>query len=68
MDLLILNARNSKEMNNISNELALKKFKTIEQDEHYILKKKKRYGNILVHAISLLTVCLPELSCSLYLV
>ncbi|WP_231475985.1 hypothetical protein [Methanobrevibacter oralis] len=40
MDLLILNARNSKEMNNISNELALKKFKTIEQDEHYILKKK----------------------------
>ncbi|KZX12432.1 hypothetical protein [Methanobrevibacter oralis] len=54
MDLLILNARNSKEMNNISNELALKKFKTIEQDEHYILKKKKRYGNILVHAISLL--------------
>lgn len=54
MDLLILEAKNSDELNKISDELALKKFKTIEQDNHYILKKKKRYGNILIHVVVLL--------------
>lgn len=54
MDLLILKADNSKEMESISEELSQKKFKTIEYSDNYILMKKKRYGNPLIHAVCLI--------------
>jgi len=54
MDLLILKADNSKEMKNISDELSQKKFKLVEEDKNYILMKKRRYGNILIHVVCLL--------------
>ena len=41
-------------MNNISEELSQNKFKTVETQENYILMKKRRYGNILIHVICLI--------------
>ena len=41
MDLLILKADNSKEMEKISQELSQKKFKVLEQDKNYILMRKR---------------------------
>ena len=37
-----------------SNELSLKKFKVTQSDKNYILMRKKRYGNLLIHAICLI--------------
>ena len=54
MSLFILHADNTKEMNNISEELSQNKFKTVETQENYILMKKRRYGNILIHVICLI--------------
>ena len=54
MDLFILKADNSKEMNSISQELSEKKFKTIQEESHYILMKKNRYGNYYVHILFLM--------------
>lgn len=54
MGLYILSADNSNQMNKISEELSEHKFKTIDQDDHYILMKKKRYGNILIHVVCLI--------------
>ena len=54
MALYILHADNSKEMKNISEELSQKKFKLIEKEDNYILMKKRRYGNILIHVICLI--------------
>ena len=41
MKLFILKADNSKEMNNISEELAQEKFKITQQENHYILNNAK---------------------------
>lgn len=54
MSLFILHADNKKEMNNISDELSQNKFKTVETQDNYILMKKRRYGNILIHVICLI--------------
>ena len=54
MDLFILQANNTKEMENIALELNESKFKAIERDENFILMKKRRYGNYLIHAIFLI--------------
>lgn len=54
MSLFILSADNSKEMEKISKELSQNKFKTIEKQDNYILMKKRRYGNPLIHAICLI--------------
>ena len=54
MSLYILKADNSKEMDKISQELSEYKFKTIETQDNYILMKKKRYGNLLIHAVCLI--------------
>ena len=54
MSLFILSADNSKEMEKISKELSQNKFKTIEKQDNYILMKKRRYGNLLIHAICLI--------------
>ncbi|MBQ2666582.1 hypothetical protein [Methanobrevibacter sp.] len=55
MDLFILHAGNSKEMEDISEELSQNKFKKIEERDNYILMKRRRYGNLLIHAICLIT-------------
>jgi hypothetical protein len=54
MKLLILPAGDSKEMEGISEELSQHKFKTLEYSDNYILMKKKRYGNPLIHAVCLI--------------
>ena len=54
MQLLILSAGNSKEMESISEELSQKKFKVTQQEENYILMTKKRYGNILIQVVCLI--------------
>lgn len=54
MDLLILKADNSKEMEKISQELSQKKFKVLEQDKNYILMRKRRYGNLVIQVIVLI--------------
>ena len=51
MELFILKADNSDEINNISEELSEHKFKKIQEEEHFILMKKKRYGNYYVHIL-----------------
>lgn len=54
MSLFILKADNSKEMDEISDELSQKKFKVVEKQDNYILMKKRRYGNLLIHAVCLI--------------
>ena len=54
MALFILKADNSKEMGEISDELSQKKFKLLEKEDNYILMKKRRYGNILIHIVCLI--------------
>ncbi len=54
MDLFILGADSSKEMDKISEELSQKKFKIVQHDKTYILMRKRRYGNPLIHVICLI--------------
>ena len=54
MDLYILRADDSNEMNGISEELSQKKFKVVQEDKNFILMIKRRYGNILIQAICLI--------------
>ena len=54
MKLYILKADSSKEMDDISTELSLKKFKLIDEDDRFKLMRKRRYGNILIQIVSLL--------------
>ena len=55
MALYILKADNSKEMEEIFEELSQHKFTTVEKEDNYILMKKIRYGNLLIHAVCLIT-------------
>lgn len=54
MDLFVLKADNSNEMHKISEELFVHKFNVIQEENHFILMKKKRYGNYYVHILFLL--------------
>ena len=54
MSLYILSADNSKQMDELADELSQKKFKTVEKQDNYILMKKRRYGNLLIHAVCLI--------------
>lgn len=54
MKLFILNADNSNELTKIAEELSQKKFKVIDEDENFILMRKRRYGNILIQVVCLL--------------
>lgn len=54
MKLYLLKADNSKEMDDIADELSLKKFKLIEEDDKFKLMRKRRYGNILIQVVALL--------------
>ena len=49
MKLFILKADDSKNMNKISEELLDNKFRITQQENHYILMRKKRYGNYAAH-------------------
>ncbi|WP_432644448.1 hypothetical protein [Methanobrevibacter sp.] len=54
MKLFILPADDSKDMEKISQELSLKKFKVAQNGSNFILMHKRRYGNVLIHAICLI--------------
>ena len=54
MSLFILSADNSSQMDKLSKDLSQNKFKVIEKQDNYILMKKKRYGNPLIHVICLI--------------
>ena len=58
MKLFILSADNSDELIKIADELSQKKFKVIDEDENFILMRKRRYGNILIQVICLLLALL----------
>ena len=54
MSLYILSATTSSEMDKLEDELKQNKFKTLEKQDNYILMKKRRYGNLLIHAVCLI--------------
>jgi hypothetical protein len=54
MSLYILSADNSKQMDKLEAELSQHKFKTLEKQDNYILMKRRRYGNLLIHAVCLI--------------
>ena len=54
MDLLLLSADSSRQMENIAEELSAKKFKLVDQDKEFILMRKRRYGNPLIHVVCLI--------------
>lgn len=54
MNLFVLRADNSKDMTDLSEELSNHKFKIINQQDNFILMKRKRYGNPLIHAVCLI--------------
>ena len=54
MSLFILKADNSKEMESISKNLSEKKFNVIDQQDNFILMKRKKYGHLFVHAVFLI--------------
>ena len=58
MKLFILRADNSKEMEKISKELSEKKFKIKKQEDNFILMRRNRVGNVLIHVISLIIALL----------
>ena len=53
MKLYILSADDPKDMESISQELSLKKFKVAEESSDFILMIKRRFGNFLIHAVCL---------------
>ena len=50
----MLKADNSKDMEKMSEELSQKKFKIREKQDNYILMRKRRFGNLVIHAICLI--------------
>lgn len=54
MSLFVLSADSSKDMERVSDELSQHKFKITDQQDNYILMKRKRYGNLLIHAVCLI--------------
>lgn len=54
MSLYILSADNSKQMDKLEDELSEHKFNTLEKQDNYILMKKRRCGNLLIHAVCLI--------------
>ena len=54
MKLFLMKADNSKDMEKISEELSQHKFKTVDTQDNFILMRKRRYGNILIHVVCLI--------------
>lgn len=65
MKLLVLSAKDSKDMEKISEELSEKKFRVREKQDNFILMHKKRYGNPIIHAVCLI-IALGFLSIALF--
>ena len=66
MSLFILKADDSKDMEKISMELSENKFKTIEKQDNFILMKRRRYGNVLIHVVCLI-IALMFLSVAIFI-
>ena len=66
MSLFILKANDSEDMDRISAELLENKFKTIEKQDNFILMKRRRYGNVLIHVICLI-IALMFLSVAIFI-
>ena len=66
MSLFILKANDSEDMDRISAELLENKFKTIEKQDNFILMKRRRYGNVLIHVVCLI-VALMFLSVAIFI-
>lgn len=66
MSLFILKANDSEDMDRISEELLENKFKTIEKQDNFILMKRRRYGNVLIHVVCLI-VALMFLSVAIFI-
>ena len=56
MKLFLMKADNSKDMEKISEELSQHKFKTVDTQDNFILMRKRRYGNILIHVWLILLI------------
>jgi hypothetical protein len=54
MALHILGADNPSEMEEISQKLSENKFKVMDHQDNFILMKRRRYGNVLIHAVCLI--------------
>ena len=54
MKLYILPADNPNEMDRLSEELSQNKFTLLEKDDKFILMRRRRFGNVLIHAICLI--------------
>lgn len=54
MSLLILGADSSGEMETLAEQLSDKKFKVVESDNNFILMRRRRFGNPLIHAVCLI--------------
>ncbi len=54
MKLFVLDADNSDVMVKKAEELSQYKFKAIEKDDNFILMRRRRYGNVLIHAVALI--------------
>lgn len=66
MSLFILKANDSTDMERISEELSQNKFKTIEKQDNFILMKRRRYGNVLIHVVCLI-IALMFLSVAIFI-
>lgn len=58
MKLFVLDADNSEVMEKKAEELSQYKFKAIEKDDNFILMRRRRYGNVLIHAVALILALL----------
>ena len=58
MKLFILGADNSKAMETTAEELSQNKFKVIEKDDNFILMRRRRLGNVLIHVVFLILALL----------
>ncbi len=58
MKLFILGADNSSEIEKRAEELSEYKFKVIEKDDNFILMRRRRFGNVLIHVVSLILALL----------
>ena len=54
MKLFILGARDSKDLERISEELSQEKFKAVQKEENFVLMKKRRYGNFIIQLVMLI--------------
>lgn len=63
MALKIIHAKSNNDIGHIEEELAKNKFKVVSKEDHYVLMKRKRYGNPVIQlgllALALFIVPIP---------